>query len=117
MRLQLFGTVFLALLLAACDSVCENVVSQTIFSPSEAFKAVVFSRNCGATTGFNTQISILPANEPLLAESGNTFITNKSVPIVVRWGSDLSLQIVGVGDIPPIKQNSGVSGVTVTYAK
>ena len=117
MRLSLLATVFLASLLAGCGSVCENVVSQTISSPSEAFKAVVFSRNCGATTGFNTQMSILPANEPLPDEGGNTFITNGSVPIVVNWGSDSSLKISGVGDTPPIKKNPGVSGVAASYAK
>ena len=70
-----------------------------------------------ATTGFNTQISILRANEPLSDEGGNTFITNGSVPIVICWGSDASLQISGVGNTPPIKQNLRVSGVVATYAK
>lgn len=113
----LLSTLVLASLLAGCGSACENAPSQTIASPSGALKAVVFSRNCGATTEFNTQVSVLRTNETLSNDGGNTFISGASVPIVVRWSSDSALQISGVGDASAIKKNSIVSGVLVTYAK
>ena len=107
----------LALLLGVCGGVCENVPSQTISSPSGMFRAVVFSRNCGATTAFNTQVSVLRANDALPDEPGNTFISGVSVPIAMRWSGDSALQISGVGDTSPIKQHPRVLGVAVTYAK
>ena len=117
LRLLFFPSLFLASLLAGCGSLCENVSSQTIASPSGTLKAVVFSRNCGATTGFNTQVSILRNDVALADESGNTFISSVSVPISVHWSSGSALQISGVGDTSPIKKNLHVLGVTVTYAK
>lgn len=113
-----FIIVFLVPFLTGCivDG-CVNEPLQTIVSPSGAFKAVVFSRDCGATTGFNTQVSVLGANETLPDEGGNIFISNKPLPIAVRWSSDSALQISGVGNVSPIKQNPHISTVTVTFVK
>lgn len=117
MRLLFLAMPVLASLLGGCGSACENVPSQTITSPAGALKAVVFSRNCGATTGFNTQVSVLRTNDVLPDEGGNTFVSSTSVPITVRWNGDSALQIIGGGDTSPIKQNPHVLGVVVSYAK
>lgn len=113
-----FITIFLASFLAGCiANECVNEPSQTIVSPLRTLKVVVFSRDCGATTGFNTQVSILGANETLPDEGGNTFISNMSLPIVMRWSSDSALQISGIGNASPIKQNPHISAVAVTFVK
>jgi hypothetical protein len=109
-------TFVFALALGGCSDLCGNEVAQTIASPSGKLKAVVFSRNCGATTGVNTQVSILRAEETLPNDGANTFISNGSVPIVVQWQNDKTIQISGLGDSAPIKQNRTVSGVEVSYA-
>ena len=101
--------------LTGCSDMCGNEVSQTVASPSGALKAVVFSRNCGATTGFNTQVSVLHANKELPPEGGNTFIGNGSASLVVRWENESSLKIAGGGAASPIKQNTQVAGVAVAY--
>ena len=116
MKPRYFILLFYISFLMACSGVCENEVSQTISSPSGSLKAVVFSRNCGATTGFNTQISVLPSNETLPNDGGNTFIVDGTVPIVVKWKTDATLQVSGLGRVSTVKQNSQVSGVVVTYA-
>ncbi|HET7832013.1 MAG TPA: hypothetical protein VFK88_03520 [Gallionella sp.] len=105
-----------ATFLVGCGGLCETDITQTVFSPSGTLKAVVFSRDCGATTGFNTQVSILRANESLSDEGGNTLIVSDSVPIGLHWSSDSALNIRGIGGMSPIKQNFRVSGVEVTYA-
>jgi len=53
---------------------CQNQVFKEYNSPDQSLKAVVFQRDCGATTGFSTQISILESDENLDNESGNIFI-------------------------------------------
>ena len=53
---------------------CGNEIIKTITSPSNKKKLVLFERNCGATTGFSTQISIINDNETLGNESGNIYI-------------------------------------------
>jgi hypothetical protein len=52
---------------------CANEVLQTGLSPDGRLKAVVFERDCGATTDFSTQVSVLPAGEKLPNDGGNVF--------------------------------------------
>lgn len=50
----------LPLLLSACIE-CGNEELSRVPSPSGTRDAVLFSRNCDATTGFNTQLQIVPS--------------------------------------------------------
>jgi hypothetical protein len=45
-------------------------------SPDGEWKYVTFDRNCGATTGSNLQVTVLPAAARLPNEAGNTFIAD-----------------------------------------
>ena len=117
MRHEFFAMLCIPLFLSGCSDTCENVDSQTVLSPSASHKAIAFSRNCGATTGFNTQVTVLRANDQLPNEAGNAFVANGTVPIVLHWNSDTTLQVSGVGDAPSIKQLPVIAGVAVTYAK
>jgi hypothetical protein len=54
---------------------CGNDLLKTISSPSGGRKLVIFQRDCGATTGFSTQASLLPARDRLRG-SGNVFIAD-----------------------------------------
>lgn len=87
MRRILWPTVCAApvmFLLSGCG-VCDNTISQTVRSPDGQLKAVIFQRECGATTGFSTQISVLAADETLPDDSGNVFVESKGVSIEVVW--------------------------------
>src|SRR5687767_11331532 len=55
---------------------CENEICQTTTLQNQKVKIVKFQRDCGATTGSNTQISIIPINQELENESGNIFIAD-----------------------------------------
>lgn len=101
-------------LLAGC-SLCDNEISQTVGSPSGKLKAVVFNRNCGATTGFNTQVSILAASTTLPDDGGNTLTLKGAVPLKVEWRSDSSLHLSGPGAAETFKKNSAVAGVSIDY--
>jgi hypothetical protein len=54
---------------------CGNDMLASIPSPSGGRKLVIFQRACGATTGFSTQASLLPAHDRLRG-SGNVFIAD-----------------------------------------
>jgi hypothetical protein len=41
---------------------CENELAQAVDSPDGTLKAVIFQRDCGATTGYNRQVAILKAS-------------------------------------------------------
>lgn len=106
-----------ATLLAGCGSTCENEVSQSVPSPSGIMKAVTYHRGCGATVGFNTQISILPAGGTLPNGAGNVLIADGSIPLALRWKSDTSLQITGKLPAQVFKQENNAAGVRITYVE
>lgn len=73
---------------------CENKIISTYPSPKGDYKAIIFSRDCGATTDFNTQISILDKGEELADDGGNTFIADTdhgAVPAASWGGPDVNV--------------------------
>jgi hypothetical protein len=54
-------------------SSCGNSVLAEAMSPDGKMKAVVFERDCGATTDFSTQVSVIRATSALGSSSGNIF--------------------------------------------
>jgi len=57
---------------------CGNTIIQTSTSPNQKYKLVLYQRDCGATTGFSSQISLLDIDEKLDLEddSGNIYIAD-----------------------------------------
>lgn len=53
--------------------VCGNEILSEFVSPDNSKKVVVFQRDCGATTAFSTQASLLAITEKLPDEGGNVF--------------------------------------------
>lgn len=55
---------------------CGNELLAEVASPDGELRAVVFQRDCGATTGFSTQVSVLRRGEPLEDRPGNVFVAD-----------------------------------------
>jgi hypothetical protein len=54
----------------------------------------VFDRDCGATTGFSTQLSILDTDDKLPDDGGNTLVPGDKDKITsVRWESPTKLSV------------------------
>jgi len=58
--------------LSGCSSPCENEIVKEVVGPS-GLRAVVFVRNCGATSDFVASVSILSKEERLPNDNGNVF--------------------------------------------
>ena len=114
--LKLIVPILLSALVAGCD-MCGNEVLQSITSPSGELKVEVFSRDCGATTGFSTQVSIISADDRLPNEGGNILVLDGTVPIKVQWRSDSTLTVAGLGTSQVFKQESSLAGVSINYGK
>lgn len=72
------GMMSLALGLASCSgSQCQNEALDRVASPDGKLSAVVFSRNCGATTGDNIQVSVAQGNDDPTGK-GNGLIVDQS---------------------------------------
>ena len=96
--LLLFGLIFigLAILFYLLGSACQNQVYKEYLSPDKSLKAVIFQRDCGATTGFSTQISIIDANDTLENERGNIYIIDghpRTIAPILSWKNSELLYI------------------------
>lgn len=107
--------VVLSLVVSACDG-CENEVLSSSRSPSGKFDAVVFSRGCGATVGFNTQLSVLPVGK-VLPEAGNAVVVEGKSALRVRWVREAALEVSQSERGRIYKQEKSVDGVEILYAR
>ena len=73
LALAAISVFFGAVALPGAASSCANSPLFELLSPNGEFKAVAFSRDCGATTSFSTQVSLLGPNDVLPKEGGNLF--------------------------------------------
>ena len=83
-------------LVAWLPDMCGNDIHVQILSPDKRSKAVVFQRDCGATTSFSTQLSIINASDELPNERGNIFSIKghpQQVAPTITWQDDKTLRI------------------------
>ncbi len=115
--LRQLGAVLLVTLSACGDlDLCANDVSQRIVSPSGKRTAVVFVRDCGATTDFNTHLSLVSEGEQLPSKvGGNAFVHGKQLPLRVEWISETELRVSGTVGVEAIKRKTRVDGVLIRY--
>jgi hypothetical protein len=126
---------FLLLMLAlaagtvACLNVaggCGNDLVKEIRSPGGKMKAVVFQRDCGATTGFSTQVSLLSSNGSLPNDGGNLFIATTDHgnapagawggPIVeISWTDDANVVLRYDKRASLSKREESLGGVNIHY--
>lgn len=108
------------------SDLCGNEVISESPSPDGTKRLVVFQRDCGATTGFSTQASVLPAKVPLPNEKGNLFISDTdhgAAPsglgggpsVTVTWESAQSVALTYHPKVRVFKSESDAGGVQVRY--
>ncbi len=111
-----FVSVFLlsAVMTSCLQTDCVNEVSKELASPDGKMKIVLFSRDCGATTGFNMQAMVLGANESLPDTPGNAFIFD-DCEASVSWQNDNSVLVVFDRNVRVFQKELSVSGISFEY--
>jgi len=95
----LIGAPIVLIVLAAylLPDLCANEIYSVHESPGNDCKAVIFQRDCGATTGFSTQLSIIDANSDLDNDvAGNVLILDghpDDIQLKVAWKSKNELVV------------------------
>jgi len=91
-----------------CPSMCGNREIARVTSPGGRLDAVLFERSCGATTGFSTQVAVVPVGKALADVGGNVFVADDD---------DGKAPVAGWGGPPaPIEWRDGQS-LIVHYAR
>jgi len=101
-------------LVGCLGSECSNEPISEVISPDGTKKIVLFSRTCGATTGFNTQGSILNRGDALPNESGSAFIID-SGSAMASWAGDSKIVVTLEGSARAFKKETSDRGVTIEY--
>jgi len=84
-------TIWIPAILLGLTSGCNLCGNQEVtrkVSPDGRIDAVVFERDCGATTDFTTQISVVPKGGSVYSGAGNAFIgdSNHGATPSAKWG-------------------------------
>jgi hypothetical protein len=112
----------LVLLLSGCG-LCGNEILSESLSPDGSKRAVLFSRDCGATTDYSWQISILGAKEVLPDDGGNAFAAGtdhgavQEMKIEVDWKDSEHLIVSYPEHAHVFHHLTLVSGVRISYEK
>jgi hypothetical protein len=104
------------------DFGCSNELSSEHVSLDGHWKYVSFDRNCGATTGSNLQISVLPTNVSLPHEAANAFIADDNhgaTQFVAQpeWLSSRELRITYSSKARIFKRESKVGLIEIEYVE
>ena len=100
------------------SEMCGNEIFSEVYSPDSKFRAVIFQRDCGATTGFTTQISLIFAKNDLQNEGGNIFIVDghpNDRKIELSWNGPKKLTIKNCSGLQSHKKEKLYQGVSIDY--
>ena len=112
-RLSAIGLALLSL--AGCmDDYCSNERSAEVVSPDGTKKVVLFSRNCGATTGFNTQGTVLDRTEALPDREGSAFIIDQGTA-KVSWADNTKILVILESNARVLKKELSDHGISIEY--
>jgi len=96
-------------------ALCANTMTQRASSPDGRYDAVVFTRDCGATTDYSTQVTLLSRGAHLPDRAGIVFISVHPTGAQVEWVSADTL-MVRYGSANPSLREPSVHGVSIVYA-
>ena len=114
MHRALLSLILLFAIAGCIHSGCVNEVREELSSPDGKQKIVIFTRDCGATTGSNTQASLLGREEKLPDKEGNMFIIDKA-EAKVSWKQADQIIVVLERGARVFKKESSVGGITIEY--
>jgi len=112
-RLAVFAAV--ASLLSCAWMICSNEIVEEVLAPDVPVKAVVFIRNCGATTGYSINVSVHPASSRLPNEAGDVFVATGRGPVIASWKSSRHLHIEYPPEAEVFWAAAKAAGIYVSY--
>src|SRR5262245_53721821 len=107
---------------------CINHAIEEFRSPAGRQKVVIFERSCGATSGFSTQASLLPADSPPPKAPGNILIIdddhgkvpvggNGKIAVNVRFIDDSTLTLAYPAAARVFTQVAAKNGVAIHHER
>lgn len=110
---------------AGCADTCGTEVLTRLDAPDKSAAAVLFQRDCGASTGFSTQIAIIVGNQKI-SDANTIFVvdTNGGKAPGAAWGgpwasaewaSPKQLSVAYDGSARVFKTSDRIDDIAITY--
>ena len=96
------------------DPGCGNEVVARYPSPDGALDAVVFDRNCGATTSLSRQVDIVSSGEEP-SGAGEVLVLARTAPVTATWIRGRGLSVAFPPAAEARQQRSDVEGVHIVF--
>ena len=122
MRTRVLASLLTVGLRACSNPLCTNETVKSLRSPDGAHKAILFMRECGATTDFTTQVSVDPG---FFQSIGNAFVADAynggtrgawgGPWAEMAWTAPNQLLVTYDQQARIFDRNSEVHGVTIVY--
>ena len=120
MHRWVLGVAWLAI--SGCDDLCGGEVWKTVRSPDGERMAVVYERDCGATTSAAVNVTVVPAREGFKPkEKGDVMIADDghhpavSLQVEPRWEGNDRLTLVHDPGLRFFARATSAHGVAVSY--
>jgi hypothetical protein len=104
--------------LASCSrkpEPCRTAIRSQERSPNGQLKAVVYLRKCPDEVLFTTNVSILPIDQSLPDDTGNTVVCPDALAVRVRWRGNNQLTVLSFSDLSKAEKQQQVGNVSVDY--
>jgi hypothetical protein len=96
---------------------CQKIVHVKIPSPTSTLNAWIFELECGATTGFNTQLSIVPTKERLdYSRFPPAVVVDGKGNIEATWLSPTELAVSLAPSVKVYTRKAESNGVVLRYS-
>ena len=109
--------ILIALFVTSCDSLCGNEIKDEVISPTGKYIAIIFERNCGATTPYISIVSLRFSDMKFDPEDKNNWIfeIKGQSAIEVDWVAinKLKISFTGTGASP--NKNEKWKNVVISY--
>ena len=94
---------------------CQTTQHARLPSPDSAFDLVIFSRDCGATTGFNTQAALIPHGDILPDDAASFLSIGATADLAPRWDGPATIELTIPAGAQIYRQDESVAGITLRY--
>jgi hypothetical protein len=96
---------------------CQTVVRESIPSPDGSNSIIVFGRECGATVGFNTQVSIAPTGSSFSADKYPAFFVVSGLQVVMaKWLEERAVEIaINPGAEKVSRREARIGDIRIIY--
>ncbi|MGF7177766.1 hypothetical protein [Azospirillum doebereinerae] len=95
---------------------CDATVLSSSTAPDGRTSVIVFERECGATTPFNTQASLVPVGKAFSLQKNPPFlILSGKHTLGITWATPSAVEIGIPNEVKSFKKDQSVGDFTIVY--